>query len=94
MTIPNTLHVYAQGSFHESAYIAGTPEALKALRDAIDLALAKGRGICTSFVNDGEGFDAVVVRVDSETAFKLAVPYGDDYALEKNDKALWPWQIE
>lgn len=88
-----TLHIYAQGSFHERAYIVGTPEALEALRGAIDLALSKGKGTSASFVNDGEGFDTVVIQVDPETAKKLAVPYSNDYASENDASALWPWKI-
>lgn len=89
----NNLHVYAQTDWHSEAYIVGTRLALQDLRDAIDRALSEDQGgIATSFVNDGEGFDTVVLRVDNEAEFaKLAVPYTSDIAKERNENAPGPW---
>ncbi len=83
------LHIYAQSEWHGEAIIVGNRIALEALRDAIDNALATGYGAATAFVGDGEGFHALVVK--QEVGFdKLAVPYTNEIASEKNLDALFP----
>lgn len=83
----NVLHVYGQEQWHDDAYIVGDAASLQALRDAIDRALASGRDKCTSFVNDGEGFDVVVIKADPAVLDRLMVPYNDEIAEEKNGES-------
>jgi len=71
----HTLHIYAQGYWHGDAFIVGTREALVALRDAIDGAIANGSADCESSVNDGEGFRARVLQMDEGQLQKLEQPY-------------------
>jgi len=90
----DNLHIYAQGDWHGEAFIVGSSVALKKLRAAIDSALNDGGGATSSFVNDGEGFDIVVVRVDNAAEFaKLAVPYVNEIAKEKGNKK-GPWDMK
>ena len=87
------LHIYGQDCWHSEAFILGDTEGLKALRDAIDKALATGQGFASAFVNDGEGFFTAIAQVDKDTLDKLAVPYTDKDigAREHREEALWPW---
>lgn len=88
-----TLHVYAQYTWHDNAYLAGTPSALRLVRDAIAVALGDARvGTVTAFVNDGEGYDFKVIAASEEEMHALAVPYTDELARDGND-ALFPWRL-
>lgn len=91
----NCLHIYSQSEWHREAYIVGTTAALQQLRAAIDKALTEGGGTATSYVNDGEGFDTAVVRVDNDAEFaKLAVPYTNEIAkAQPNDKGPWDMKV-
>jgi hypothetical protein len=81
------LHIYSPHAWHDPSYIIGTTLALKNLRNAIDKALENGGGIATSFVSDGEGFDAVVVKVDNEQELNnLILPYTEEIAIGKTGK--------
>jgi hypothetical protein len=42
------------------------------------------------FVNDGEGYEPIVICVSPETMDKMAVPYTDEIAQERRDKVIWP----
>jgi hypothetical protein len=45
-------------------------------------------------VNDGEGFDLYLIRLDGKEEWKkLAVPYQLDYCREMSEDALWPWKL-
>lgn len=91
------LHLYGQEQWHGDAYIIGNTAGLKALRDAIDRALAneKGADSLSAFVNDGEGYYTGVVKIDKPEDFdRLAVPYNDEIAQDHRDDAIWPWQIK
>lgn len=97
----NILHIYSQEIWHDSAYIVGSKDALIALRDAlialreaIDLALKENISMVSSFTNDGEGFYAFVNLLDEKTLTKLAVPYIDEIAKEKNENAIPPWSLK
>lgn len=88
----NVLHVYSQRQWHDDAYIVGDKESLQLLADAINKAISSGEGACQSCVNDGEGFDVHIRRVDDPQLLdKLAVPYTSDVAEEKDSAAIWPW---
>ncbi len=71
------LHVYAQPVQHEPAEIRGTREALTAMRDAIDAALAGGVGTASAFASDGEGFAVNVQRVEVLSLLG-PLPYTDE----------------
>lgn len=50
------LHIYGQFVWHSPADIIGNSNALKVLRDAINVALETGRGQTYAMTADGEGF--------------------------------------
>lgn len=90
------LHVHAQCAHHDDVRIVGNREGLKALFDAIEVALfdTDVPGKAPVMVSDGEHYD-VFVRLDdspwnSPTWTKRAVPYTDDYARETQPDAIWP----
>lgn len=90
----NTLHVFGQAQWHDDAYIVGDETSLRALRDAIDRALASGRDKATSFVNDGEGFDVVVIKADEAVLDRLMLPYNDEIAAEKHGESkIQHWML-
>ena len=90
------LHLYAQETYHQEAFIVGTRPGLEALKRAIDKALMEGQGDEEVFVSDGEGYSVVVLlKEEEEEAFwdKVAVPYTVDYAAPKDPTAIWPGAI-
>lgn len=88
-----TLHIHGQQSWHDSAYIVGTREDLIKLRDAIDAAIGLEKKIAMFYVNDGEGYDVMIYRVDEHTAGRLAVPYTEEMAAEHASDKVWPWDL-
>lgn len=54
------VHITSQFHEHGEAYVTGTREGLVALRDALDVALAKGDATAEVFATDGEGYGIVV----------------------------------
>lgn len=84
MTIAGVAHIYAQGHWHDEAYIVADRDALLALRAAIDKALTEGHGATTLTPTDGEGYDLHIVRVDADWQSPewqdLAMPYTDEVA--------------
>lgn len=90
-----TVHLHSQASWHDSAYISANRSGLLALRQAIDEALGGAQtGTADVFTNDGEGFDLHVRCVTGAQIYKLALPYTDDVAREKDPNAIWPWADE
>ena len=84
------LHVYGQYCNHDSAHIVGNVEGLRALRDAIDQALAVRQSDVFSsaspqpspaaastnvFADDGEGYTVLVAVTDEPRLDGLALPY-------------------
>ncbi len=61
----NWLHIYGQFSYHSEATVKGTKDGLTQLRDAIDAALATGRGEATVIASDGEGYRVEVISVST-----------------------------
>jgi hypothetical protein len=60
------LHVHAQYTYHADAGIVGTPQALTALRDAINYALKFREAEIRTFASDGEGYTLTVQRVTDQ----------------------------
>ncbi len=91
------LHIFGQCQWHDEAYIVANEQALLQLKKAIEDALLNGHGYVPAFVGDGEGFNTLIAKIDDPKDFdKLAVPYTDEIASEKevNDrKAVWPWDM-
>ena len=85
------LHIYGQNQWHYDAYIVGDEQSLLALRQDIDEALASGMGLGKAFVNDGEGFTFVTLKVETGWE-KMAVPYTNEEATaaERRADAVWP----
>jgi len=88
----NIVHVYAQGAWHDEAYICGTREALQQLRTAVDDALKKGSGVTQQSTNDGEGYDIHIIVATGEQAMKLQLPYTNDIAADESTR-FGPWNI-
>jgi hypothetical protein len=104
----NILHVYGQDAWHDTVWIAGTEDALIALRDAISNVLAeKLPDTVSTRCADGEGYQATVVLAKSaEIASRLLLPYKADYAADyavefstsdhpslQSGKILTPWRL-
>ncbi|HEU0197080.1 MAG TPA: hypothetical protein VFQ88_07730 [Nevskiaceae bacterium] len=86
-------HLYAQGAWHDEAYIVGNRTALTALRDALDAALRTGVGATELYARDGEGYATVCLLRPSLR--ELALPYTECVAREPTDStAERPWDIE
>lgn len=78
------LHIYAQPSNHDEAYIVGNRAALIALRDAIETAITSMPDAGTNsvadvkdcFTSDGEGYHLIIIcESNNETWEKLQLPY-------------------
>ena len=53
-------------AWHQPAEIAGTPDGLRALRDAIDQALERSVAKAAVLETDGEGYDLTVTVLDPD----------------------------
>lgn len=87
------LHIYAQGAWHDSAYIVGTREGLHALRDAVNDALEmEGQSrSATVFTSDGEGFHVHVIRETEDGMLRYVLPYTDAMAKDADTESpSWP----
>jgi hypothetical protein len=91
----NRLHIYAQSSYHEHAFIVGDTESLEMLRDAIESALNyDGIGMATSYASDGEGFELEVYREDGHAFWdKSRLPYTDEDAKDRSKDRITPWDL-
>lgn len=56
------LHLFPQYKWHSPARIAGTEEALIALRDALNAAIETGSAEVSVFAHDGEGYRVEISR--------------------------------
>jgi len=56
------LHVRGQFTYHAEATIRATKTGLLALLDAVQMALADGKGVAEVFASDGEGYELIVER--------------------------------
>lgn len=74
----DTLHIYAQAYQHQEAWVVGTKDALTALRDALNVALASGDPTAmTAFTNDGEGYKVILWPVSEGKVQDFRTPYVD-----------------
>lgn len=87
------LHLFSQAIWHGEAFIVGNLAGLAAIRDAIDAAIMNGMGMCSPFVNDGEGYDAIVLCLEDSAIDRLAVPYSEPIAQHGSKEAAWPWDV-
>lgn len=92
------LHIYGQGAWHEDVFIVGNRDSLIALRNQIDATLNNNSIRQDYWVGDGEGYGVTIKLLEgdwnTEEWRRLAVPYYEDYAMEKSDTALSPWEIK
>ncbi len=89
------LHIFAQPTQHDEAYIVGNRLGLTRLRDAIDAALEqRGAHDAAVCANDGEGYAAVVVFGEMEQMNTLALPYTEWIGTNREPgEDLWPGQM-
>ena len=71
------LHLYAQPFQHADGWIVGDVESLKALRDAIDRALADDHAAVSAMTADGEEYPLLIVQATEEDFGSVALPYGE-----------------
>ena len=89
------VHIFAQGAWHEEAYIVGEKESLKLLRDTLTRAIDAEDGMSSQELstNDGEGYDVHVVSLSKEAMNKMGLPYTAEVALDERETATWPWMF-
>jgi hypothetical protein len=75
------LHFYAQYSHHEDAFVVADAEGLRALRDACDVALRRGATAFQTFAEDGEGYLAFLVNLETRDPKweQLDLPYQERF---------------
>ena len=73
------LHLYAQAYHHGSAVIAGNAAGLRALRDAIDRALAGGVAPAPVMAGDAEGYRVIVAALSECEMEASPAPYTDTH---------------
>lgn len=91
------LHIHGQGAWHDNVIIIGNREALEALKDAVEKALA-GKNFTEAetevFCADGEGYAVQVGMDDSPWEGKnwthSASPYYENYAQGGREGQLSP----
>ncbi len=83
------VHLWQPLMWHCDQNIVGNKAGLTLLKEAIQKAIDNEKGVAEVFTSDGEGHH-VIVQCVTETEY-LAVPYTDEIASEKNEKAIYPW---
>lgn len=88
----NTLHIYGQRWWHDTATVMGDRESLERLRDAIIVALENGIGECEAMTSDGEGYTVRVMLIPPEADLwpRFALPYRDEMAQGTSRDREWP----
>jgi len=87
------VHLWQPLMWHCDQHIVGNKEGLRRLVDIINGAInTNGKSSTCLYINDGEGHDLTVECVE-DTAL-LAVPYTDEIAKERSEKAIYPWSDE
>lgn len=94
---PAMAHIYGQNVWHDDVFIVANVRGLQALKRAIEDALAMGHGEAELLPADGECYNVVIFKFDHKFGSpewnRLAVPYTEEYAREKRDKAIRPWEL-
>lgn len=86
------LHLYAQPSWHEEAWICGEREALQRLHEALGRALSSGTPQqMPAMSGDGEGYTLHIVIADAEQMQTIATPYTDEVA--SDSRTAGPWDL-
>lgn len=101
------LHIYGQKAHHDDVDIVGDLEALEELKNTIVKAIEKHKlsdgklkiveeKTHHLFCTDGEGYNIVITLVDGGSPIwdRLAETYTIDYARERREDAIWPWNIK
>jgi len=87
----DTLHIYGQDAWHDSAYIVGDRQSLAALLDCLAEALYSGEATkFNSFTNDGEGYTIEVILLGESQMDTMRLPYHGDIAIDNNPERIWP----
>ncbi len=89
MTFKDTkyLHIYAQYMPHHESFIVGNRKALLELRRAIDVALIEGESHGDFASSDGEGYEAIVIKVSDENMElfeSIEMPYIEQFGEDNN----------
>lgn len=71
----DNLHIYAQETNHDRAYIIGTREALVGLLEALQRALEQGIYADSYCTADGEGYKVVIIQTENSKIEELKLPY-------------------
>lgn len=76
----NMIQIYAQSGPHDRAFICGTEDDLKQLRDSLDLMLLENRdeAYLDTFTSDGECYDIKIIKLEDEQFDQLILPYSDE----------------
>ena len=88
------IQIYAQSGPHDRAFICGTVDELKQLRDSLDLMLLENRdeAYLDTFTSDGEGYTIKIIKLEEEQFDQLIFPYTDEIFSEKPSKnKKHPW---
>ena len=98
MTAPMILHVYGPAVWHDPVIIAGTREALHALAETIQCALAGPRDsrqappdFCAT---DGEGFRVEICVATLAGMDDYALPYTDAVAQQRDAVTSLSWPLK
>lgn len=87
----DTLHIYSQDAWHDTAYIVGDRQSLTAFRDCLTEALDSGGATkFNSFTNDGEGYSIEILPLDDPQMETMRLPYHGDIALDTDPGRSWP----
>lgn len=95
ITVP-VLHVYSQPGFHSDVIMVGNDKGLRALYETLGNLLKQENSVELSevFVNDGEGYDIIIVKENKEENLtNLVTPYTEDYAMDSRINAVSPFDI-
>lgn len=91
----NYLNVYAQPFWHGEAYLTGTIDGLKALRDALDDVIkANQTRALESMASDGEGYTLMLVPVAEEVFDTFDPGYTNLFSIEESDMIKGPWDLK
>lgn len=85
------LHIYDHPHPHDDQLIAGTARGLRALRDAVNRALAApdGHAHAVAMASDGESYCVLVARVDGDGFDKLGPGYTHEMYRDREDPGRW-----